>query len=171
MEMTRRILPKCPGKLAVAHIQGIDAGGPTLQQAIGEPAGRGPDIGAHPAVRTQTESIQRRFEFEAAAADVTQPGLQCHLGVVTYLRARLARGRIVHHHLARQDESLGLGARFDQPSRHQQIVETEFAAACERGDVRGIHKAILARQSAAVNELTKVASARYHRPMKVLWNE
>ena len=65
-----RIVAQFPVELAGADVDGVHARGAALQQAIGEAAGRGADVEADFARHVDAEMIERRFQLQAAAADV-----------------------------------------------------------------------------------------------------
>ena len=58
--------------LAVAGVDGEDGGGAVLEQAVGEAAGGGADVGAGEAFDGDAPGGERGFEFEAAAGDVAE---------------------------------------------------------------------------------------------------
>ena len=67
-----RIVAQPPVELAGSHVDGMDARGAGLQQAIGEAAGGGAEIRHDQAGDIDAEMSQRGFQLDAAAADVAQ---------------------------------------------------------------------------------------------------
>ena len=69
-------------ELPVTHVAGMHSQRAALQQAVGEAAGRGPEIGADQPGDIELEMLERRLELEASARDVAQrrPGLEAHFG-------------------------------------------------------------------------------------------
>src|SRR3989441_10286219 len=65
-----RIPPEAGIELPGANVHGVDAGGPALQQTVGESAGGGPDVDADPAHHGNVEVVERVDQLLAAAADV-----------------------------------------------------------------------------------------------------
>ena len=56
-------------ELAVPDVDGVDAGGAALKQAIGESAGRGADVEADQAGRVYSEGVERVGQLAAGARD------------------------------------------------------------------------------------------------------
>ena len=64
-----------PRELSVADVDGDDAGGAGLQEAVGEPSGGGARVERVPPARVDVESLEGRRELLAAARDETRgPG-------------------------------------------------------------------------------------------------
>jgi len=118
-----RIVPQPPVQLPVADIDRINPVGAVLQQAVGESAGRGPDVGAHPSGRLQPELLEGRLQL------LTTPGDEAGGGDHFDCRVRGHPGRGLQHelslqpHLAGHDHPLGEGAALDQAARDEQLIE------------------------------------------------
>ena len=83
------------GELAVAHVNGVDAGCAALQQAVGETAGRRANVEGDEARRVDGEVVEGVGQLDAAAADVGQASADFDFGVDCQGRAGLgdaARG-------------------------------------------------------------------------------
>jgi hypothetical protein len=124
-----------------------------LQEAIAEAAGGGSDVGHDQPGRIQAESIQRGFQFQAAAADVGQRILDAHLAAGRNHLARFAGRGIVHQHIAGHDQGARPFTALCQAQLDQQSVQALFLA----GSVRHLaHGAMIARRRAA-GKLTRAA--------------
>lgn len=65
-----RVVPEFPRELPVGGVDRDHAGGPVVEQAVGESAGAAPEVGASQTVDVDLKRVQGVFEFEPAAADV-----------------------------------------------------------------------------------------------------
>ena len=65
-----RVVAKLLGDLAIAGVDGEDAGGSALQHAVGEAAGGGSDIDTGEAGERDGPVFEGALELETAAADV-----------------------------------------------------------------------------------------------------
>jgi len=65
-----RISPQCRIELAVPDVNRIDQGGPMLQQAVGEPPGRSPQIKADAPANRDAKRLQRALKLDSAAPHV-----------------------------------------------------------------------------------------------------
>jgi len=115
-----------PMQLVVPDIEGMHARRAALEEAIGEAAGRGADIEAHAAGGIDSEGVERRFELEAAAADVFFGLQHGHRRVRPHSVARLARAPTVDFHDTSHQRALGFFAGFEQPARNEQRIEARF---------------------------------------------
>ena len=73
-----RICPQLPVQLAVAHINGVDFGGPVLQHAVCKASGGGADIHAELSLQIDGKSPQGFLQLQAAPAHIGE-GLAPHL--------------------------------------------------------------------------------------------
>ncbi len=53
----------------MTHVDGVDAGRPALEQAVGEPAGRRADVDGAAALDGDGEALERSIELLATATD------------------------------------------------------------------------------------------------------
>jgi 4-hydroxybenzoate polyprenyltransferase len=147
------VLAQLPGQLAVAHVDSINVCRAALQEAIAEAAGGGSDVSHDQPGRIQAESIQRGFQFQAAAADVGQRIFDAHLAAGRNHLARFAGRGIVHQDIAGHDQGARPFTALCQAQLDQQSVQALFLA----GSVRHLaHGAMIARQRAA-GKLTRAA--------------
>jgi 3-deoxy-7-phosphoheptulonate synthase len=102
------VVAEFPDELVGADIDGVDAGGTALKQAVGEAAGGGSDIHAGPAGGIDFEGIERGFELEPAAADEAGLFLDFERRVERHLGAGFVDRAVAGAHLAGEDEALGL---------------------------------------------------------------
>ncbi len=75
-----RVLAERVGDLAVGDVDGRDAGGAALEQAVGEAAGRGADVEAVAARDLDRERLERVLELDPAARDEARAGVDEELG-------------------------------------------------------------------------------------------
>lgn len=117
------ILAQFPGELVRADIEGVDAEGAALEEAIGEAAGRSADIDGDFVLGIDGEGVQGGFEFEAAAAD--EPGLFLEVddGVLGDFLAGFGMGDALHGDLTGEDEAFGLFPGVGEGAFHQDLVE------------------------------------------------
>ena len=93
-----RVVAQAPVELARGDVERDDALRAVLQQAVGEPAGRGADVEAAEPADIDSEHIERVLELDAAAGDVGRWLGDRQLGVLG-------------------DELAGLGRRPSRPMR------------------------------------------------------
>ncbi len=62
-----RVLPYLPGHLPIPNVNGVDLCGAVLEQAVGEPAGRGAYVNRDTARGSAWESLECGFEFFPAS--------------------------------------------------------------------------------------------------------
>ena len=111
-------------ELPVPDVDGDDPRGAALQQAIGEAAGRRPEIEATKAAHVERERVERPRELHAAARDVGVVGA-AHLdrSVVRHERAGLVDAVPADEDLSREHEGLRARPRRREPAGHEQVVE------------------------------------------------
>jgi hypothetical protein len=115
------------GDLAVAGVDGEDAGSAVLEHAVGESAGGGADVEAETVAEVDAPMGESGFKLESAAADVTEVGAEEADGSIGGDGgARLVLLLLADENAAGQDESLGALASGDEAALHQQLVETDF---------------------------------------------
>jgi hypothetical protein len=123
-----RIVPQLQVQLRGSDVDGVHARGAMLEEAVGEPAGRGADVGAHGRAGVERgPGVQRRLEFPPAPAHepVAERGDlegggdgESHAGLVE-------NGGAVAH-LSRPDDALCLLTRLGQAEFHKEKVEAFF---------------------------------------------
>ena len=96
-----------------------------LQQTIGKTSSRSTHIHARVTRWIDFPVLQRSFQFQPAAPDVSQiiaqqPNLRIRLNIC----ARLLDLLLVHHHATGQDHRLGAFPRRNQTSLHEQFVDS-----------------------------------------------
>src|SRR5262249_42830732 len=116
-------------ELPVADVDRRDGSCAALEEAVGEPTGRGAEIEASLAARADPEGIERTRELHAAAGDV---------GVVfsTYPDRRVFREKrtgLVDPHLAdvdlaRQNERLRARSRGRELTRDEELIRSHLQA-------------------------------------------
>ncbi len=109
--------------MPLPHVDGVDAGRAALEQHVGEAAGAGPHVGAHPPGDRHAKRIERPGQLEAAAADVGHGRGHLDLGIARYGRAGLIHALAVDAHLAGHDRRPRPRPRLGQAALHQQYVE------------------------------------------------
>src|ERR1035437_1130714 len=120
-----RVGAQAPIELTVADVERDDAGGSSLQQHVGEAAGRGADIEGAAAGGIHGEGLERVRELDAAAADVRMVGHgELDAGIRGGGRAGLRDDLAVYPHLAGEDERTGAFTRRRQPAIEDKCVET-----------------------------------------------
>ena len=163
------------GELAAADVERIHARRATLQQHVGEPAGRRPDVEAHETGRIDPEGVQAGGELVATAADVGLGGvdLDARRRVDQVAGLAIVPGGIAlpHPDLARQHEGLGATPRLDQPALHEQLIEPDpRGLRLRRGTTGRTHPPIVAQpaspgltRSVATGDATRRSPARRRR--------
>ena len=100
------------GQLSASHVESIDARRTTLQQGVGESAGRGAHIEADTALDLHLERLQGGIQLLAATRDEARRRgqLDGHLRVDEVARLQVAPRAvaIAHTHLAGEQQRLGL---------------------------------------------------------------
>ena len=101
-------------ELAVADVERDHAGGPRLQEAVREAAGRGADVQADRSRRVDAECVEGRGELVAPSADV-RAGFDhrhrdVHCDEVPSLAIEAGRVTLPHSDLAGHDQGLGATA-------------------------------------------------------------
>jgi hypothetical protein len=121
-----RVIAKFPNELVRSHVDGVDADGSSLEQAVGEATGGGSDVDADPAVRIDLEGIERALELEAAAADVALFFFDLERGVFGELGGGLVDDAVAAADFSGEDESLGLLAGVAEATGDEKCVDTVF---------------------------------------------
>ena len=114
-----RIGPQPRVELPVADVDRDDPRGAALQEAVGEPAGGGPEVDAVLASRVDAECVQGMRELLAAARDESRRPLDLERDVLADLLPRLGEP----DHEAREHERLRLRPALGEPSLHEHDVE------------------------------------------------
>ena len=122
-----RVLAKFPSELAGGDVDGVDAKGARLQQAIGKAAGRAPDVDTDQPGGIHAEVFQRSREFCAGTAG------ECGLTAGDFQRRverdvgpGLGLRSAGDADAASEDERLGALARLSQAPLNEQKVEPPF---------------------------------------------
>lgn len=103
-----RVVTEGLGDLAVAGVDGEDAGGAVLEHAVGEAAGGGPDIEAEAVAEVDGPMSESGFELEAAAADVAEAAAEePDVGVIEDRGAGFIELLLVNEDATGEDEGLG----------------------------------------------------------------
>lgn len=97
-----------PDELVGADVDGMNAGGAFLKEAIGKAAGRGSEVGADEAGDVELEIAEGAFEFESAASDVAGFFFEGEESVGGEFLAGLGDAFGAGEDFARHDEALGL---------------------------------------------------------------
>ena len=125
------IVAELLGDLAVAGVDGDDAGRMVLQHAVGEAAGGGSDVDAGASCKVDRPVFESAFELEAAAANVLQIRTEeADDGCGRDAGARLVDALIVDKDAAGKDEGLGALAGGCVALIHEELVETQFFGTC-----------------------------------------
>ncbi len=137
-------------KDAVADIDGVDPGRAALQQAVGEAAGAGAEIGRDKAGNVDTELVERLVELLSATADET--GLLFQRDDVGLADVAAGAGLllVVDEDVAGHDEGLGAGAGLGKAAFDDRVVETDGRA----------HGSAPARSANGVVWASQMATAR-----------
>jgi hypothetical protein len=115
------------GDLAVAGVDGEDAGRAVLEHAVAEAAGGGADVAAEAVGEVDVPVGEGGFELESAAADVAEIAAEeADRGVVGDGMARFVELLLVDEDAAGEDEGLGALAGGDEAALDEQFVETGF---------------------------------------------
>ncbi len=118
-----RILAQPPVQLAVGDVERHHRLGPTLKQAVGEPAGGGAHVEAAPAGRIDREGVERVGELDPAARHERRRGPHRQLRVLGDQLPGLGRRALVDAHVPGQHRGRGTRAGVVQPALRQQGVE------------------------------------------------
>ena len=110
-------------ELAPAHVHGIDACRPALEQRLREASGRGSDVEGDPAARIDAKRVQRALELDRAAAHVLGAREHVHRRIRAHGGAGLGRGLAVDAYAAGHDQGLRLLPRRSQSTLDQDDVE------------------------------------------------
>src|SRR6185312_9366197 len=121
-----RVAAQAPVYLASARIDRMNFGRAVLEQAIGEAAGGGADIGADSAGGIDGEALQRGFPLEAAAADVTKPAAHFDVSAGGNGTSGLIGAHAIDENVSRHDEGAGLLAGFRETVFHHPAIEPDF---------------------------------------------
>jgi len=113
--------------LAVAGVDGEDAGGAMLQHAVREAAGGGADVCAGEAGDGDSPGVEGVVEFEAAAADVLEVVAQhADGGVFGDGGAGLVDALLVDEDAAGENEGLGALAGGGEGAVNEEFVEAKL---------------------------------------------
>ena len=107
-----RVVAQFPVELSGAGVDRIDARGAALQQAIGESAGGGANVQADFSSHGNSEMIERGFQLQPAAADITRLLEQLDFRASVDVRARLVGLLAIDQHLPGQNQRAGFLARL-----------------------------------------------------------
>jgi hypothetical protein len=119
-----RVIAQLRVQLPVADIDGDHAQGAALQQAIGESAGGSANVQAVEPAHIDLKTCKSACELVAAARDELRSlAANAHFRVGRDPRAGLLDGRIVHDHVAGEDQRLRLVARFGEAIVDESLVE------------------------------------------------
>ena len=132
-----RVLAEFPGQLAAADVDGRHLGGAVLEEAVGEPAGRGADVEGSEAADLEGEGRQGGLELVAAAADVAVAGDQFDRVLGTDLAAGFVGGVAGDPDLAGEDRALRLLAALAESAVDEQLIESHRGGQCARGRCSG----------------------------------
>src|SRR5712692_6759224 len=121
------ILTEAKIDLPIARVHRNDAGCPVLQQAVGEPAGRGADIQTDFAANLDMPMLESLFQLEAATTDVLQVFAQeSEVGLYIHAGAGLLDFLSINQHFASEDQGLRALARGCHAALQEQFVESDF---------------------------------------------
>jgi len=124
-----RVTAEAEVELAVPGIDGDNARGAVLQQAIGEAARGGSDIHAHLAGHVDAPVGESGFELQSAAADVFQVSAQNpQLGLAFDCSSRLLHLLLVGQDLTGENQCLSAFPRWREPAIDQQLVDSHLHA-------------------------------------------
>ena len=113
--------------LAVTGVHGEHAGGAVLQHAIGKAAGGGADIHADGSFERDAPVGERRLQFEASAADVTEIAAeQTDQAIVGDGVPGLVNLLLIHQDAAGENHGLGTLARRHQTTLDKKNVNSFF---------------------------------------------
>ena len=113
--------------LAVAGVDGEDGGGAVLEEAVGEAAGGGSDVGAGEAFDGDVPGGEGGFEFEAAAGDVAEVvAEEADGGGVGDAGTGFVVALLVDEDAAGEDHGLGALAGGGEVAVYEELVEAEF---------------------------------------------
>ena len=116
----------------MADVDGVDAGGPTLEQAIGEATGRRPRIEGTAAADKHGEAGQRRIELQSASAHEGRGRAEDDHRLVGRNEARrLVRGCTRDEDAAGGDRRLGLVPAGEEAPSHELGVEPAAGAGAQ----------------------------------------
>ena len=111
-------------QLVGADVEGEDAPGAVLQEAVGEAARGGADVEAAEVGDVEPEGVKGALEFLAAAADEAGFGEEGELGAFGDGLAGLEGLLAVEEDFAGEDEALGRLAGVDEAGLDKGLVET-----------------------------------------------
>ena len=124
MDDDARVPAQSRVKLAVPDVDRVHAPGSTLQEHVGEAAGRGAQVAADQIFRIELEVIEAVLQLESAARDVAErlAALEPQLDRLVEQLSRFLDPVVPRHHFAGEDQRLRLAARFRQPPQLHEHV-------------------------------------------------
>ena len=120
------IVAEFPDQLIRPDIDGVDAQGTALEEAVREAAGGCADVDADPTGRVNLEGVERALEFQPAAANETGLVLDCERSIGCELGAGLVEHPIAAADFAGQDEAFGLFAGVAEAAEDEELVKAVF---------------------------------------------
>ena len=125
------VLANLPGKLVLAHIEGVDFLGAMLEHAIGKPTRRSTRIEDHFARRRDFKVLDRLLDFQATTADISRAILDHNFGILLDLLAGFEIPlQAFDANLPCKDEPLRHLAGIAQPPSMEELIESFFCHAC-----------------------------------------
>jgi len=120
-----RIVSEAPVQLAAPDIKCDDAGGPALEEDIGEAACGRPHIERASSGRIDTERVERASEFESAAPDIRMIRYgELDTRIALDRRARFRDDLTVDGHLPGQDQRARALPRRSQSEIDERDIQT-----------------------------------------------
>ena len=116
-------LPQAPVQDSMPDVDGKNAGGPVLEQAIGETAGGGSNIGAGLALGGKSEGLQGCLELLAAPGYEPRSAFDRDRRRCGHFLGGLQRDLPIEANLPSDDQTLRLAPAFRQPALDQSNVE------------------------------------------------
>src|SRR6516162_130604 len=100
-----RIAPQPSVELTPADVERVNLRGPGLEEAVGEAAGAGPDVGADRTPDVEVEVLERGLELQTPARDVGHRlALEADGGVGGDAGSGLVDAPVVHDHLPGENQ-------------------------------------------------------------------
>src|SRR5450755_303723 len=129
----------------MSHVNRVNFGRASLQQAIRESAGGSAEVERGQSLRQDFEVIKRAFEFRAAPTDVGRTCLKRYGRSWFHHNGGFADDLIADFHFAGHDSALRLLAASAKPLLHEEEIQTAFFRLYHFWQALFLHKPLRSR--------------------------